>query len=72
MVMKDKLIKFGHKRGYYFARETFIGFITLVSVFSAVAIPTYIAATTKAVRSYDVKDFDEIKTDKILSVLDIR
>ena len=72
MVMKDKLIKFGHKRGYYFARETFIGFIAVVCLFSAVAIPTYIASNTNTVRSQEVKDNDDNKTDNFLSVLDIK
>lgn len=44
MVMKDKLEKFGHKRGFYAARSTFIGFIACLCVFSMVAIPTYIAS----------------------------
>lgn len=45
--MKDKLVKFGHKRGYYAARSTFIGFLTCLVVFSMVAIPTYIASRTE-------------------------
>jgi len=70
MVMKDKLIKFGHKRGYYLAKETFIGFIAVVCMFSAVAIPTYIATQTKAKRSQEVIDNNEDETDNYLSVFD--
>ena len=46
MKMKDKLEKFGHKRGYYLARKTFGGFIVSLCVFSVVAIPTYIVSHT--------------------------
>jgi len=48
MVMKDKLEKFGHKRGYYAARKTFVGFIASLCIFSIVAIPTYIASKVES------------------------
>lgn len=51
MAMKDKLEKFGHKRGFYAARSTFFGFLACLVVFSVVAIPTYIASKSENVAS---------------------
>lgn len=72
MVMKDKLIKFGHKRGYYYAKESFLVFMGLVAVFSVVAIPTYISETSTIARAKEIEDKDEDEeTEKFLSVNDI-
>lgn len=62
MVMKDKLVKFGHKRGYYAARKTFVCFLSALCIFSIVAIPTYIAskseATVSQAKGPDAEDED--------------
>ena len=69
MVMKDKLVKFGHKRGYYAVRSTFVGFLACLSIFSMVAIPTYIASHSgnnlsqaEAINEDDDVDDNEIET----------
>lgn len=71
MVMKDKLEKFGHKRGYYLARKTFFGFLACLVVFSMVAIPTYIASRAensisqaKAIEDEDSDDADIQSVDE--------
>ncbi|MCQ2087331.1 MAG: hypothetical protein MJZ37_04585 [Bacilli bacterium] len=70
MVMKDKLEKFGHKRGYYAARSTFFGFIVCLCVFSMVAIPTYIVSRTnnnatqvKAAEEDDTNDTEYVSVN---------
>lgn len=60
--MKDKLVKFGHKRGYYAARSTFVGFLACLVVFSMVAIPTYIASRTENTVS-QAKSIEEDEED---------
>ena len=69
MKMKDKLEKFGHKRGYYAVRSTFVGFLACLSIFSMVAIPTYIASHSgnnlsqaEAINEDDDVDDNEIET----------
>ena len=59
MVMKDKLEKFGHKRGYYAVRKTFFSFLACLVVFSMVAIPTYIASRTENTLSQAKSNEDE-------------
>ena len=72
MVMKDKLEKFGHKRGYYAARSTFFGFLACLVVFSMVAIPTYIASRvqTNVSQAQAIEDEDEEENTDYQSVND--
>lgn len=65
MAMKDKLEKFGHKRGFYAARSTFFGFLGCLLVFSMVAIPTYIASKAQNVvpTAASVEDEEEDDTE---------
>ena len=42
MVMKDKLVKFHHKGMYYRFRKLGFVFLTVISVGTIVAVPTYI------------------------------
>ena len=42
MVMKDKLVKFNHKGMYYRFRKLGIVFLTVISIGTIVAVPTYI------------------------------
>ena len=42
MVMKDKLVKFHHKRMYYAFRKVGFALLAIVSVGTIVAVPTYI------------------------------
>ena len=44
MVMKDKLYKSNHKGLYYKTRKTLIASAIVLSVFTAVSVPTYINA----------------------------
>ena len=42
MVMKDKLVKFNHKGMYYKFRKLGIVFLSVISIGTIVAVPTYI------------------------------
>lgn len=71
MEMKDKLVKFGHKRGYYLARRTFVGFLSCVCLFSVIAIPTYIATKSNSSMSHvegqDVEE-EEIEEESFVHI----
>ena len=73
MKMKDKLEKFGHKRGYYAVRSTFVGFLACLSIFSMVAIPTYIASRSgnNMSQAEEIKDDDDVEDPDVQSVTDI-
>ena len=73
MVMKDKLVKFGHKRGFYAVRSTFVGFLACLCLFSMVAIPTYIAShsETKMSQAEPIND-DDVEDNDIETVRDDR
>ena len=42
MVMKDKLVKYNHKRMYYAMRKVGFTLLAVVSIGTIVAVPTYI------------------------------
>ena len=48
--MNDKLVKTGHRKGYYKAKSVFVGFLFVLAVFAASATPIAItyAASAKA------------------------
>lgn len=41
MVMKDKVIKYNHKKGYYTMKKISVGSLVMASIFFACFIPTY-------------------------------
>ena len=42
MVMKDKVIKYNHKKGYYTMKKVTLCSLVMASTFFALFIPTYI------------------------------
>ena len=67
MVMKDKLYKSNHKGLYYKTRKTLIASAIVLSVFTAVSVPTYInakksiEAEKKAAREYVEVEHPEVE-----------
>lgn len=47
-MMKDKLVKFHHKGGYYRTRKFFLAAVLLASISTAVAVPTYVGVSARA------------------------
>ena len=58
MEMKDKLVKFGHKKPYYVARKAGIVSLACIGIISMIAIPTYIGV------SYEIKAQTKAQEEK--------
>lgn len=46
-MMKDKLVKYNHKGGYYRLRKFFLASLLLASISTAVVVPTYVSVSAK-------------------------
>lgn len=66
--MKDKLVKTGHKRGYYLRRKIGFGVVASIALFSVIAIPTYIIKEKASLADDSTSDIEEqIEDEEILS-----
>lgn len=68
MVMKDKIVKYNHKSGYYKMKKLSVASLVMVSAFFACFIPTYVTVNSSNVneqaKAEDIKE--EVKEQQAI------
>ena len=67
MVMKDKVVKYNHKKGYYTMKKVSLCSLVMASAFFACFIPTYVnynqSLINEQVKADNVEDIPQEETE---------